>query len=70
MNYAIIAVIIPVTVFAALGLIGGTIATVLAEAIHTRVIFDKIVDVTPYVDHTFVINNKPVNISSYKHALE
>ena len=70
MNYVILSIIIPVTVFAALAVIGGTIATVLAESIHSKAIFDKIVDVTPYLNHTFVINNVVINITSYKSTIQ
>lgn len=70
LNHAVLLLILPLSVSAALALIGGTIATVLAESVNSKEIFDQIIDKTPHLSHVFIINNMTVDIVSYKSALE
>jgi len=56
-NNLVIFLVLPVAVCTAAALIGGTMATVLADAVKTYTIFDYWVDRLPSINHIFTVDD-------------
>lgn len=60
---------VPLTFMAPLSLIGGSFATVLAESVQSREIFDKVIHGAPALNQTFNIKGQPLNVTNLKDTL-